>query len=272
MNIVFVSQEYPPQRLGGIGTGVEDEALWERFGIMTDKEAWRRVLDRSDYLAVRGPLSKEHLQRWGVKEEIHVIGDPTIWFAKDEIAPKRGARRVGLNLGPSRGNIHGQDEMYVLEFGARLLCRLQGEGWQITLFPMLQDDVEYLRQAVKMAGINMPKMHEAFLDIEATLSALEEQDVFVGEKLHSVILAHCVYTPAIMLEYRTKCRDFMLSINREDWTYRTDYLDSDLVLERLCELYENVEQHQMHIFSQMQYWKNALRTAADNVKSIIAGE
>jgi len=116
------------------------------------------------------------------------------------------------------------------------------------------------------------KKYEAFLDLNATLDALEKQDVFVGEKLHSVIFANCVYTPSIMLEYRTKCRDFMVSINRQEWISRTDDLDVNLVFEQLCELYENVDKHQRHIFSQMQRWKFTLQKAADEVKAIIVGE
>lgn len=262
----------PQAKIVVFGTGVEDADLWETFGWPTDKDAWCEVLQRSDYLAVRGPLSRMYLRSWGLSKEIHVIGDPTIWFARKGIHPKRRSKRVGVNLGPSRGNIHGQDEGYVLAFGAELLRRLRDTGWQISLFPVVRDDVEYLREAVKIAGIGSLPMHELFLDLAATMDALEQQDVFVGEKLHSVILANCVYTPAIMLEYRTKCRDFMLSIDREDWCYRTDDLDADMVFGRLCELYENLDEHQMHIFTQMQRWKVALRAAADRVNAIVSGD
>jgi polysaccharide pyruvyl transferase WcaK-like protein len=264
-------RQYPQAKFFVFGTGVEDADLWDSFGHATDKRGWRAVLGRSDYLAVRGPLSKAHLQEWGVTKSIHVIGDPSIWFARDKIAPKHKRKRIGLNLGPSRGQIHGRSESYVLEFGAQLLRLLHGEGWQISLFPVTKNDVAYLKEAVKMAGISLPGMHEAFLNIPATLAALQLQDVFVGEKLHSVALSSCVYTPAIMLEYRTKCRDFMLSINRQDWTYRTDDLDARLVFERLCELYENLDQHQAHIFREMQRCKASLRRAAAEIKSIVAG-
>jgi len=263
---------HPQAKFIVFGTGVGDATMWEKFGYPIDIEWCRKMLEQAAYLAVRGPLSKKHLEDWGVKKEIHVIGDPAIWFAGDVIISKQKSKRIGVNLGPSRGLIHGQNEMYVLECATRLLRRLNDEGWQITIFPMIQDDVEYLNQAIQMAGISKVAIHKQFHDLSATLDMLEEQDVFIGEKLHSVILAHCVYTPAIMLEYRTKCRDYMLSMDLEEWTYRTDNLDADLIVKRLYQLYENSEQHQQHLFLQMQRWKNTLRVATDQVKTIIAGE
>jgi polysaccharide pyruvyl transferase WcaK-like protein len=60
--------------------------------------------------------------------------------------------------------------------------------------------------------------------------------VFVGTRLHSVVLATCAFVPSVMLEYRPKCRDYMLSIGQEDYVIRTDKFRSEEVWERACEL------------------------------------
>lgn len=261
--------KYPHSKFIVFGTGVGDADLWESLGFPTDKDNWCRLLDLGAYLAVRGPISKEFLQNWGVSREVRVIGDPCILFARDSVVPKGRTKRIGINLGPSNGLIIGRNERYVLEFGSRLLRLLTAQGWHVTLFPVTQADTYYMREAAKMAGIAQPAIHTGFQNLDATLSAMERQDVFLGEKLHSVILASCVYTPAIMLEYRTKCRDFMKSIGREEWTYRTDNLDIDLIYGRLSELYDGVDEHQSHIFDRMQHWKAVLHLAAAEVKRIL---
>jgi polysaccharide pyruvyl transferase WcaK-like protein len=260
---------YPNSKLITFGTGVGDEALWASFGCKTDKTAWCSILNRSEYLSVRGPISREFLQNWGVDKQIHVVGDPAMWFARNKISPKQRRKYIGINLGPSRNNIFGQDENRVLSFGANLIHLLNKNGWKITLFPVNNDDIPYLRRAAKMAGVNNLPMQQTFYHVEDTLKALEKQDIFVGEKLHSVVLANCAYTPAIMLEYRTKCRDYMRSINQEKWVYRTDNLDPNIIFDGLNELYKNVDLYQDQIYDQMQYWRRTLKEAAQQVKAII---
>lgn len=265
-------QRYPGAKFVVFGTGVGDAALWERFGYPTDTRGWLDTLEQSAYLGVRGPLSKKHLEQWGIQREVKVIGDPVLWYAREAIRPKSLEKRVGLNLGPSAGRIHGADEAAVLDFGAELIRCLDASGWRITLFPMVEDDVAYLLQAVDKAGVGPMAMHTGFDDLPATLEAIEAQDVFVGEKLHSVVFACCVYTPAVMLEYRTKCLDFMLSINRGEWTFRTDELDVERVYQAVTDLYAATDDHQQALFGEMQRWKRELRAAADEVMQLMGAE
>ena len=260
---------YPQAKTIVFGTGVGDIEMWNQFGVTTDVSGWCDALELADYVSVRGPLSKQHLEHWGVTRHVEVVGDPAVWLARDQIVPKRHEKRIGLNLGFTKGQLHGQDDNAVLSFGAQFLKRLKADNWQITLFPVITSDVPFLHEAVAMAGIETPPMHMDYLNVRGTLAALEQQDVFVGEKLHSVVLANCVYTPSIMLEYRTKCRDYMLSANQSDCSFRTDALDADLVYDKIHALYANTEQHQSQLFAQLQQLKTNLSRAAQEVITIL---
>ena len=251
------------------GTGVVDVEMWRSFGAPKDTAEWCELLERCEFLSVRGPLSKAHLQSWGFDKAIHVIGDPAMWYALPQVSPKHQRKRSGINLGPSKGYIFGQDEQSVLEFGARLLKLLEQEGWDITLFPTTAADAGYLQQAASHAGISA-RMHEAYLSRDKTLRAMEQQDVFIGEKLHSVVLANCAYTPAIMLEYRTKCRDYMLLTGQENLTYRTDRLDPDEIYAALVALYGDTSSHQRHLYDQMQATRTRLDEAAQQAYAVCA--
>lgn len=260
---------YPEAKTIIFGTGVGDIDMWNQFGIPTDVSGWCEALEQADYVSVRGPISQAHLKKWGLKREVPAIGDPAVWFARDRITPKRRQMRIGLNLGSTRGQLHGQDDNRVLEFGANFLKKLDTDGWEITLFPVIESDVTFLKQVVEQAGIDMPPMHMDFLNVAATVAALEQQDVFVGEKLHSVILANCAYTPAIMLEYRTKCRDYMQSVDQLEWNVRTDALDTDQIYEKVRALYDDLNGHQARLYTTLQAQKADLRQAAQEVITIL---
>lgn len=260
---------FPSARFIVFGTGVKDALLWREFGVDINIPAWREVLRRSDSLSVRGPLSKMFLQDWGVAQHIQVIGDPAIWLARDRVVEKQRRKRIAINLGPSKGRIYGQDEESVLRVGAELLRKLSQDRWQITLFPVYRDDVAYLAEAAKRAGLPQLRLHTDFLNIPGTLAMLREQDVLIGEKLHSVVLAHCVYTPALMLAYRTKCLDYMESVGCREWAFQTNELDSDLIIDRLRELYAQVNSCQHFLLEQLQIRKGQLQEASRTVCALL---
>ncbi len=256
---------YSSAQLIVFGTGVEKAEFWEQFGFPVDVQAWRQVLDRSAYIGVRGPLSKAVLDEWGLNQPVEVIGDPVCWFAEDNIELKGMNKKIGINIGPADGYIHGGSEKELVKAAGDLLRQLREEGWEITLFPVVRGDIQYLQQAAKLAGIAQPIIFDDYLDVYQTLAELKKQDLFVGQKLHSVILADCVYTPTIMLEYRPKCLDYMLSMDRERWVHRTDGLDASQIYHQIGELYGQLPAQQEQIHQRMAGWKMKLTDAAQKV-------
>lgn len=257
------------------GTGVGDSEMWEIFGFETNKQGWCNIIEQSDFIGVRGPLSKQFLEEWGVKKDIKVVGDPALLFAQDSIVSKQKSKKIGINLGLSLWKeelIKGQNPQKVMDFGIKLLQYLHQENWEMNFFPMCVEDRDFMIEIIKQTDIREPKIHSFNAVPDSLFPALEEQDVFIGLKLHSVVLASCVYTPAIMLEYRTKCRDFMCSINREDWTFSTDNLALDTIIPSLLTLYDNIDEQQKMIFNAVQEKKNLLEIYAKEVKKMLNKE
>ena len=73
-------------------------------------------------------------------------------------------------------------------------------------------------------------------DVQTLLARIARCHVFVGMKLHSVVLAAAAGVPGVMVEYHPKCRDFQASIGRERYTVRTDELQPDRLEELTFEL------------------------------------
>ena len=86
------------------------------------------------------------------------------------------------------------------------------KGWEITFLPVWEDDLPYIEEAARRINKQV-KIFRKYRSVPDTLRFMESRDVFIGEKLHSVALACCAYTPSIMLEYQPKCRDFMTSLD-----------------------------------------------------------
>ncbi|MBT9314750.1 polysaccharide pyruvyl transferase family protein [Leptothoe spongobia] len=265
--------KYPNSKFIVFGTGVGDIAMWERFGIKTNIQPWKEILNRSDFLGVRGPISKQYLDSWDLDKPVKVIGDGAILLARNYITPKKINRSIGLNLGSlliRDGKFHGGDEKAVYNFYIKLLHYLKSENFKVTFFPMKAVEVEKITLIAREADLSEFQIYPAFKKpIEDTIANLEAQDIFIGERLHSSIFATCAYTPTIMLEYRTKCLDFMASIHCEDWNIRTDKLELDTVVGHIKYFHNNMEKHQRLLFSEMQDKVKTLHTARTEVINII---
>ncbi len=102
------------------------------------------------------------------------------------------------------------------------------------------------------------------------LKVIEEVDVFIGEKLHSVVGAVCAYKPSIMLAYQPKCIDFMKSLGLEDYVLRTDHLDLDQLLQTIELIQGSYESYRNHLYRRVSDLKLVQRQVASEIaKSIL---
>ena len=158
-----------------------------------------------------------------------MTGDPALYFARDVVVPKRNAKRIGVNITnwcDSWGN--GQEQ--TVRILSELALWLIREGWTVTLFPAMPVDHDLATDILKNLDSNRARIYGSYTDCKGFLDELEAQDLFVGVRLHTVIGACCVYTPAIMIGYQPKCLDFMRTMDLEEYHVRTDRLDLDQLI------------------------------------------
>ncbi|MBK8023631.1 MAG: polysaccharide pyruvyl transferase family protein [Chloroflexi bacterium] len=181
----------------------------------------------------------------------------------------RQAHRHQSGRGLKNAHVFGHDvdrlSQTIMTFARRLL----DSGWTITWFPTTQDDADEMRRLIARANLPPMAIMSDFLNIPAMLDRLKEQDIFVGQRLHSVVAASSVYVPVLALEYQLKCRDFMMSIDQEDAVIRTDTVEAAELFDRVQALYDHHEQVQQRVYQSVQSLRRNLLEGSRTVKSLI---
>lgn len=209
------------------GTGVANQSFWStQKEWRNDIDQWIKILSNCRYVGVRGPVSAELLYDAGIKN-VEVVGDPVITLAKEIIEENYINNSIGLNIGQSYGKVWG-NEKEILEQYIKLALHAKKANWDVHWFVVCPGDLEITYKAAIKSGTES-NINEIYHDAEKYIEIVKNMSVFVGMKLHSVVLATCAYVPSVMLEYRPKCLDYMKSINNEDFTIRTDRFSGDEV-------------------------------------------
>ncbi len=228
-----------------VGTGVAAPAFWRRGGLDRsyllhepgELAAWREALERFVYVGVRGPESARELAAWGIADA-DVVGDAVLSLATAP-APVVGQARerlVGVNVGCTPGDpMWGDPDTFLAEM-TRFVARLCDAGRRVRLLPIREGDVasaELVRAGVGSARCEIVRAFDGYASYAAQARDCE---VFVGQKLHATVIACLQRVPALMIEYRPKCRDFMASLGLEDLTVRTDAFTAEVGVTMLDDL------------------------------------
>ncbi len=219
------------------GSGVANPSFWTGREWWRDySDEWQDVLSECQYVGVRGPDSKKTLNDIGIPN-VEIIGDPTLVFTQEDYIYQNNSKILGINIGFSEKGIYGDPEKVFNEI-IRLVQLAKNDGWEIHWFIVWPEDEAITIKAAKMLGMKAT-IHRIYNDPFQYIERIKSVDVFVGMKLHSVVLAACVFVPLVMLEYRPKCSDFMKSINQEGYCVRTDVFKGSYVFDMMNQLMAN---------------------------------
>jgi hypothetical protein len=255
------------------GTGVVDPKFVaesnEAIGLASplDEESiegWVECLKMFPFVSVRGNASKRILAEHGLNE-VEVVGDPAIFYAYAKIHPKPRKKRIGINVLTTQNFWSGsrdgaRDEML------QLIKVLNKDNWEVVLFPTCDEDLDFTAYVREQSGLKKIEVFSRYLDVEAYLTGIKEMDVFVGMRLHSVVAACCVYTPAIMVSYQPKGLDFMETIGLEKFHLRSDQFSADDLMARIESLYENLDEVQQEQYEKCDLMKKRLQGFAQRTE------
>lgn len=247
------------------GTGVRDPGFFKDITSDTVSK-WIEYLQKFSLVSVRGLLSRDILNSYGLKN-VQIIGDPALLYCRDKIKSKNHNKKIGINISQNH-QFYGAAKDRVLDTISGLIGYLLNDNWEITLFPSCKEDVALSNSLLKIFS-NKIKIHKNYNDIESFLSLQEEQDIFIGVKLHTVILAFCAYTPSLMIAYQPKCYDFMQTMEMNDFILRCDVINPEDILQKINFLYEHTEEIQKLQFIKCREFKQKQLDFRDQVYRVV---
>lgn len=247
---------YPQAKRLVLGPGVADEKFAASFGFPINRGDWKSFLDTCSFVSVRGILSKAQLEEWEVAQPIEIFHDPAVCFARNKCKKKNKTKTIALNFAYIGNKIYGENPEQIEKFANALTERLLQEHWTVYLYPTTKSDLHYMMETIGLKKHQEIKVYENYTDIDKSLDFLESMDVFLGQRLHSIIFAANVSTPFHAIEYEPKTSDFLLTTGFENYATRTDQLDSEEAYKIVTKLYENIDFEQQKIFDLIQKVKN----------------
>jgi polysaccharide pyruvyl transferase WcaK-like protein len=196
----------------GTGVGKLPEKPEERTWLME----WKPLLEKFDYIGVRGPQSVESLAAIGIDAEL--MGDPACLISKGPgfwAPPRSNPKILGINLGPVqwRNDLDRAKERNFVEVLSGIVQQRAKDGWQIEFFAVTPDDLRLIDEVIAISSVRDCKIHKIYHSGDEYLDAVKHVSAFLGMKLHSVVLAMCAGVPSIMVAYAPKCHDFMKSFD-----------------------------------------------------------
>ena len=251
-----------------MGTGVIDpEFLRTLYGPGSVDETcikgWIECLESFRFVSVRGVESQRTLAAHGFGGAT-VIGDPALYFARDTITPKRGTKSIGVNVS-NYSHFWGHRQEQTVRTLSDLIAWLTSEGWGVTLFPSMPEDHTLSLGILNALDSDRVRIFGNYSDRESLFNELAAQDLFVGVKLHMVIAACAVSTPAIMIGYQPKCLDFMRTMDLEEYHIRSDRLDLDHLIDMIGMMSGDLESIQSRQFQSAQSLRGRLIDFRDQV-------
>jgi hypothetical protein len=216
-----------------LGGGVSPDEFRPKFE-RTSISEWVTVLKNMEFVGVRGPYSQQLLAEFGFIAP--VMGDPAIALAP-LMSPPPGSRNViGINVGISNKTILLPNSNSFLPNVVQLIQSLIAEGKQVVLLPVCAEDVASNEAILSLVNSDSCKIKVSYDSLEEYNSALLECGLFIGQKLHATVLATILRIPSIMIEYQPKCRDYMASIDMENFVAKTSEFTVEWALDTLHHL------------------------------------
>jgi polysaccharide pyruvyl transferase WcaK-like protein len=165
------------------------------------------------------------------------------------------------------GELWGDEQALCVEL-VKLAKRAREGNWLVKWFVLRPGDVEITRRAATESN-TADHVVEVYDDPFGCLRELGQLSVFVGMKLHAIVLSTCAYVPSISLQYQPKCLDYMRSIGQEAGTIRSDRFNGEEAWEIVQLLASERKMRSASLFEQIKRLKERQQAKAEEITNEI---
>lgn len=266
--LLQLTKQFPKAKILIIGPGVAEPDFANYIGFPIDIESWTKFLNKTKFLSVRGPRSVDLLKSWGI-QNVYEFKDPAISLFRKTIKNKTKSKKIALNFADIGDRIYGRNPKVLIEKIYEFVEELVLNNWNIYLYPTTSSDLSYMLNVIGLKNFTNIQLFENYTDAEKSLDFLESIDLFVGQRLHGVIFSACVSTPFYALGYEPKIFDFLESVNLASLCTKVDEVEVSDVLNKIKDIYTNLDSNQNEIYKQMQIAFNHQNECVNMLKNII---
>lgn len=212
----------------------------------------RNILNRVDFIILRQEDSQELLKELGVtRPQLSLGADPALNNVPvEQVKASDILQELGVNHGSIIGvNVHGyidkliresKDQISKLEFtnimskfcdeiieklGVNVVFVITNYRYDEKITKEIRDKMRHKNKTAILN--NREYTHNEIMGV------LGQMDMFVGMRLHSIILAAAMYTPVVGVVYLPKVRDFMRRIGQEDKAIEFDEFSVEMLLSKV---------------------------------------
>ncbi len=247
--------KWPKAKVIIMGPGVVDPQFANDIGFPIIIDDWKEVFENAEFLSVRGLNSKKELESWNMDKEVYVLHDPVVWFTRLKYKTKQKSKTIGLNFADIGDRIYGNDKSKIKPFVSQLVNYLETNEWQIYLVPTTKSDLDFMLSYLEIKPNKNIHIYNNYKNLELALNFIEELDMFIGQRLHSIVFSACVSTPFLAVEYEPKTSDFLNTLGMPEYKIRIDKLNLNSVIDFIAKTYEDLELEQKHLANQIKMAK-----------------
>lgn len=199
-------------------------------------------LNRVDYITVRDENSKKLIEDiLNVKQQVVVSGDPALLL--DNVrnkTPKQKKINVAISVIPfGKSDFFNlnwyKDSNYYMDMYETLITYLhkRNPNFVFHLFSSAYSDYEIISQLEKHIKEKNEKITENInvvyvKSIEDLLEFYQNQDLVIGTRMHSLIIAFTQYIPIIAISWQDKVTGFMNYVNLSQYCYNLNDVNDQL--------------------------------------------
>lgn len=269
--------------------GIGLKPIRSRFG----KWFYRNILKRARFIAVRDPEVLEHLRGMGLTSDVRVTADSAICMAP---APAEQARDqfAAAGLDPAlpivaicpiflsaRYQEHFHEPVserrrtYSYESLARLADHQVEQGRQVVFIPMHQvppdDDREvigFVRRRMRHPAVVMEPPEEPRL----VAALLQNVDMLVGMRLHSLVLATAGAVPTVAIGFDMKVGGFMRHLGMETYHVEIDDFTDEQLIGMAEECWAGRVAVRTSLERRLAAWRHEIRVSVEQLAEIVGRE
>lgn len=222
-----------------LGAGVGSDDFMSSFGFSNNKRGWIKVLERFEFIGLRGPDSVVTLKDWGASFNTSIIYDPGVSINVCEVYNKKklriNSKVLGINFCDLDGRIYGNENVFATNIKV-LMEKLIQDHFKVVFFSTKYEDKFYIERVlgydIELVLLDKKEKVECFF---------KSVDMVLSQRLHGNIFSFSFDVPFLMINYEPKCIDFIKSFN-SDYKYvlSTDTFLPELAINYLNEMFLSI--------------------------------